>query len=125
VRTPDAGSGTPEGGGGERKAWTPKPRDGERKAWTPKPRDGERKAWTPKPRDGERKAWTPKPRDEEGKPEAGSEKPPAGGGQHRGRDWRPGGAHKDPRARYKVPRDVKRARMAKKFGWKKKKDEEK
>lgn len=30
----------------------------------------------------------------------------------RGSDWRPGGAHKDPRAQYKVPRDVKRARWA-------------
>src|SRR6188768_2917788 len=29
----------------------------------------------------------------------------------RGRDWRPGGNHKDPRARFKVPRDVKRARF--------------
>src|SRR5436190_15610498 len=26
--------------------------------------------------------------------------------------WRPGGAHKDPRDQYKVPRDVKRARWA-------------
>ena len=31
--------------------------------------------------------------------------------QHRGRDWRPGGHHKDPRDRFKVPRDVKRARF--------------
>ena len=30
----------------------------------------------------------------------------------RGPDWRPGGAHKDPREQYKVPRDVKRARWA-------------
>jgi hypothetical protein len=29
----------------------------------------------------------------------------------RGRDWRPGGEHKDPRDRFKVPRDVKRARF--------------
>jgi 23S rRNA pseudouridine2605 synthase len=29
----------------------------------------------------------------------------------RGRDWRPGGVHKDPRDRFKVPRDVKRARF--------------
>jgi len=32
-------------------------------------------------------------------------------GERRGRDWRPGGAHKDPRDRFKVPRDVKRARF--------------
>jgi len=29
----------------------------------------------------------------------------------RGRDWRPGGEHKDPRARFKVSRDQKRARF--------------
>ena len=34
-------------------------------------------------------------------------KPPS-----RGAGWRPGGAHKDPRDQYKVPRDVKRARWA-------------
>jgi hypothetical protein len=79
----------------------------------PKPRPGQ---W--KPRDDRRPprpgGWTPA---------AGSRKPEAGS-DHRGRGWRPGGAHKDPRAQFKVPRDVKRARMAKKFGWKKKKDEE-
>ena len=29
----------------------------------------------------------------------------------RGRDWRPGGQHKDPRAKYDVSRDEKRARF--------------
>ena len=29
----------------------------------------------------------------------------------RGRDWRPGGSHTDPRARYKLSRDEKRARF--------------
>jgi hypothetical protein len=29
--------------------------------------------------------------------------------------WRPGGEHRDPRARYKVPRDVKRQRFAKRL----------
>lgn len=32
-------------------------------------------------------------------------------GRPRGRDWRPGGQHKDPRDRFKVPRDVKRAQF--------------
>jgi hypothetical protein len=45
-------------------------------------------------------------------------------GEHRGARWRPGGQHQDPRDRFKVPRDVKRRNMAKKFGWKKK-DEDK
>jgi hypothetical protein len=62
------------------------------------------------------------------KPKAGGEQSGAqkqrGSEGARGRDWRPGGQHQDPRARFKVPRDVKRARLAKKFGWKKKKDEE-
>src|SRR5687767_11705222 len=30
----------------------------------------------------------------------------------RGAEWRPGGEHKDPRDRFKVPRDVKRQRFA-------------
>jgi hypothetical protein len=29
----------------------------------------------------------------------------------RGREWRPGGEHKDPRAKYDIPRDVRRARF--------------
>jgi hypothetical protein len=32
--------------------------------------------------------------------------------ERRGADWRPGGEHKDPRDRFKVPRDVKRQRFA-------------
>jgi len=37
---------------------------------------------------------------------------PRGGEPERRRpDWRPGGEHKDPRDRFKVPRDVKRARF--------------
>ena len=32
-------------------------------------------------------------------------------GKGRGRDWRPGGDHKDPRAKYDIPRDVRRARF--------------
>ncbi|HEY7499715.1 MAG TPA: hypothetical protein VH740_14450 [Vicinamibacterales bacterium] len=31
--------------------------------------------------------------------------------QNRDRDWRPGGTHEDPRARFKVPRDEKRRRF--------------
>ncbi len=36
---------------------------------------------------------------------------PRSGEGGRGRDWRPGGQHQDPRDRFKVPRDVKRARF--------------
>jgi hypothetical protein len=32
-------------------------------------------------------------------------------GERRDRNWRPGGEHKDPRDRFKVPRDVRRARF--------------
>jgi hypothetical protein len=35
----------------------------------------------------------------------------------RDRDWRPGGIHKDPRARYKMTRDEKRARFKKRAAW--------
>lgn len=34
------------------------------------------------------------------------------GGERRGKGWRPGGQHRDPRDRWKVPRDVKRKRFA-------------
>ncbi|MEX1130030.1 MAG: hypothetical protein WEB50_15780, partial [Vicinamibacterales bacterium] len=34
-----------------------------------------------------------------------------GGGERRGAGWRPGGEHEDPRAKFKVPRAVKRARF--------------
>jgi hypothetical protein len=40
---------------------------------------------------------------------SGAQRRPA---EHRGKDWRPGGKHSDPRDRYKVPRDVKRKRFA-------------
>jgi hypothetical protein len=52
--------------------------------------------WRNRPPAGDRPA-PPKARGGEGRP--------------RGRDWRPGGDHKDPRDRFKVPRDVKRARF--------------
>ncbi len=87
-------------------------------SWKPAAESGKPRGEGRPPRSG---GW--KPRGQARQPDAGSWRPKAGG-TYRGRDWRPGGAHKDPRARFKVPRDVKRARMAKKFGWKKKKDEE-
>jgi hypothetical protein len=34
----------------------------------------------------------------------------------RGRDWRPGGDHKDPKARYELTRDQKRARFKRNLG---------
>src|SRR6476661_8001143 len=40
-----------------------------------------------------------------------TERPPPSG-DRRGRDWRPGGEHKDPRDRFKVTRDEKRRRFA-------------
>ena len=57
------------------------------------------------------------------KPRGETHPPKPGSWKSRPDGWRPGGEHKDPRARFKVPRDVKRARMAKKFGWKKKDEE--
>jgi hypothetical protein len=40
---------------------------------------------------------------------------PAASGDRRPHDWRPGGEHKDPRDRFKVPRDEKRRRFASKL----------
>jgi hypothetical protein len=114
----------------------PRPRPGEWKpreerppapggAWRPRgegrpPQGG---GWKPRGegRPPQRGGWKPKP---PGEKPADGRKPAAAGG-HRGRDWRPGGEHKDPRDRFKVPRDVKRRGMARKFGWKKKKEDEK
>src|SRR5919109_527038 len=31
--------------------------------------------------------------------------------ENRGRDWRPGGTHEDPRARFKIPREERRRRF--------------
>ena len=43
------------------------------------------------------------------RPPMGDRRPAA---ERRGRDWRPGGEHKDPRERFKIPRDEKRRRFA-------------
>ena len=43
------------------------------------------------------------------RPAPGARRPPSG--DRRPREWRPGGDHADPRDRFKVPRDVKRARF--------------
>ncbi|MGH9411379.1 MAG: hypothetical protein ACRD1V_18235, partial [Vicinamibacterales bacterium] len=90
--------------GGERPQWKDRPpRDSRR----PKPDWKNRPSGPPKARDGERGSkdrWRDRPQG----PPPGK---PAGGGDRRGRDWRPGGDHKDPRDRFKVPRDVKRARF--------------
>jgi hypothetical protein len=93
--------------------------------WKPDARSRKPDAGSRPPEAGSRKpdAGSRPPEAGSRKPDAGSWKPKAAGGP-RGRDWRPGGEHKDPRDRFKVPRDVKRARMAKKFRWKKK-DEDK
>jgi hypothetical protein len=49
--------------------------------------------------------------DEERADAIAKRRPAAPTGERRPRDWRPGGDHKDPRDRFKVPRDVKRARF--------------
>jgi hypothetical protein len=61
--------------------------------------------------EGGKNRWRDRPGGPPPPPESkpGSPKPRSGEGS-RGRDWRPGGQHKDPRDRFKVPRDVKRAR---------------
>jgi hypothetical protein len=48
-------------------------------------------------------------------PEAAKEAPVRAYGRSRGKDWRPGGAHVDPRAKYEVTRDQKRARFKKRL----------
>ena len=88
----------------------PKPPAFARKPFKPDDRPrGPKPDWKDKAREGER-PQAPRPKDRwRDRPV-----PPAGGGEKRGRDWRPGGQHKDPRDRFKVPRDVKRARFKQK-----------
>jgi hypothetical protein len=102
-----------------------KPRAG---SW--KPEAGSRKpeagSWKPRADSRKPEAGSWKPRADSRKPGADSRNPAADSRrpERRRADWRPGGQHKDPRARFSVPRDVKRRHLAKKFGWKKKKDDE-
>ena len=114
-------------------AWKDRP-PGPRPEWRDSPRDprAPRPEWKDRPRDprpghaeppAPRTERPPEPRGETAKPpwkdrwrnRPGQPPPPASrgdeGAQRRGRDWRPGGDHKDPRDRFKVPRDVKRARF--------------
>ena len=48
-------------------------------------------------------------------PEEARAAEPRGGSERRKPDWRPGGEHRDPRARFDIPRDVKRRRFAEKL----------
>jgi hypothetical protein len=124
---PPASARRPGGAGyGEGGEWHDRPKGdrprGPKPAWRDKPRGGEGGEWRNKPRDDNRPRDQRPPRPPG--PPASARKPtgpgyggappkPAGGegGERRGRDWRPGGEHKDPRDRFKVPRDVKRARF--------------
>lgn len=116
---------------GPRPEWKDKPQGdrppGPKPAWRDKPRfdrppsgEGGRPPWLgpPKPRSGEGGKDKPhgdRPRGPSPEWQNRGPKPerPKGDGppDRRGSDWRPGGAHKDPRDRFKVPRDVKRARF--------------
>ena len=85
------------------------------------PRPDDRRPDDRRPNPGDRKPpfGDRKPPFGDRKPPFGDRKPPFGDRKPasrprpagRGRDWRPGGEHKDPRDRFKVPRDVKRARF--------------
>jgi len=96
-----------------RPQWGNRPREDRgpapaREAGAPRPQPKDR--WRNRPAFAKPPAGTPPTGDGPGpaKPRSGE------GGQRpapRGRDWRPGGEHKDPRDRFKVPRDVKRARF--------------
>jgi hypothetical protein len=138
-RQPEAGSWKPRADSRKPEAGSWKPRADSRKpgAGSWKPRADSRKpgagSWKPRADSRQPEAGSWKPRPDSRKPGAGSREPTAGSREptagsrqpeRRRADWRPGGQHKDPRARFSVPRDVKRRHLAKKFGWKKKKDDE-
>jgi len=60
-------------------------------------------------RPGERRPADRRPGE---KPRWSDRRGPKRDDDRRTKDWRPGGAHRDPRDRFKVPRDVKRKRFA-------------
>jgi hypothetical protein len=101
---------------GPKPEWKDRPRD-EKPQWKDRPR-GPKPEWRDRPRDaraprpeGKDRPADSRPPRPEGKDRWRDRPVPPGGGERRGRDWRPGGEHKDPRDRFKVPRDVKRARF--------------
>ena len=106
---------------GPRPEWKDRPRDDRRPDWKNRPPAApkSRRDEGGKPQWKDRPPAAPKPHSDEGAPPSGGAPPKSkdrwrntpGGGERRGRDWRPGGEHKDPRDRFKVPRDVKRARF--------------
>ena len=89
------------------------------------PRPDDRRPDDRRPNPGDRKPpfGDRKPPFGDRKPPFGDRKPPFGDRKPasrprpagRGRDWRPGGEHKDPRERFKIPRDEKRRRFAEKL----------
>ena len=116
-----------------RPAWRNRPQDDRARAprpeWRDRPQGGRPRGAGPEWRDrppGDRPRG-PKPEWRDRRPgearKSAAPKPGERAGERRGRDWRPGGEHRDPRDRFKVPRDVKRARFAARQR-RKKKDEE-
>jgi hypothetical protein len=104
--------------GAPRSEWRERPPSERPRAPKPEWRDRPQAEW---PR-GRKPEWRNRPQHERQKTEEG--RPNEHDSERRGRDWRPGGAHRDPRARFKVPRDIKRARLAARHRWKKKKKDD-
>ena len=106
--------------------WKPRGESGPKLEWQPR---GTAPARDPRPRtqDSRPKTQDPRPRTQDPRPRTQDPRPkPA----RRGKDWRPGGEHRDPRQKYKDAKKAKwtrvkktiRARWEKKQG--RKKDEE-
>lgn len=84
---------------------------------TDRPPDRDRKPGGWRPADhhsGDRRPADRRPGDRRPgqKPRWSDRREPKREDDRRTKDWRPGGAHRDPRDRFKVPRDVKRKRFA-------------
>ena len=113
---PQAASRRPEGG--PRPEWKPK---GATNGFKPsaagrRPEGGPKPEWKPKGAGGGFKPQAASPRPERGpkptresRPPATAEKPDA----RRGKNWRPGGEHKDPRQKYKDAKKAKWTRFKK------------
>ena len=85
--------------------WNKGPRQG-------RPREDTRPGDRPRKEPWRRDAPPADQRDRRDQKPAGGQRPNKPEGERRGKEWRPGGEHRDPRDRWKVPRAVKRKRFA-------------
>jgi hypothetical protein len=89
----------------------PRPDPSQRDPRSPRPDHSQRYPRGPRPDPSQRDPRSPRPDPSQRDPRSPRPEPNQRDPRRRERGWRPGGSHQDPRDRFKVPRDVKRARF--------------